>query len=427
MGDRTVCDRMREDWNRRAEEDAEYYVAFGRRNQDDAEFFSSGAYLAGLLVQEFRRMPEVRRDERRALEVGCGMGRLMRHLSRHVGEIHGLDVSDEMIRRGREKLSDVPNAYLHRTDGADLAAFADESFDFVYSFAVFQHIPSRDVVIRYLEEAARVLKPGGVFRFQVNAQPDEADLPDTWNGVRIGERDIVDFSRRSGLRLMALEGGPTQYLWVTLMKPRLEQRPPGTVKIQKITNACSSEPVVPTRGRYAFVAVFAEGLPADSDLNTLGLTVAGVPARLLFLGPSQNDGQQQLNAQLPANLEPGLAPIQLLYRGEPVAPAGVLRVIPPGPMVPRVVSISDGVELLLTNRIVSRTIRVALEEVADLSAFRASIDGRPIEKVEWLLTDPMPPRFDINLYLPEWVANGSHTLELAIGGRRLAPVPIEVA
>ena len=34
---------MRADWNERAGEDANYYVAFGRREQDDEEFFSTGS------------------------------------------------------------------------------------------------------------------------------------------------------------------------------------------------------------------------------------------------------------------------------------------------------------------------------------------------------------------------------------------------
>ena len=38
MADSNVLDRMRQDWNERAREDAHYYVAFGRREQDDAEF-----------------------------------------------------------------------------------------------------------------------------------------------------------------------------------------------------------------------------------------------------------------------------------------------------------------------------------------------------------------------------------------------------
>ena len=34
---------MRADWNERAGEDANYYVAFCRREQDDEEFFSTGS------------------------------------------------------------------------------------------------------------------------------------------------------------------------------------------------------------------------------------------------------------------------------------------------------------------------------------------------------------------------------------------------
>ena len=33
-----VVEKMREDWNARAREDANYYVAFGRRDQEDDEF-----------------------------------------------------------------------------------------------------------------------------------------------------------------------------------------------------------------------------------------------------------------------------------------------------------------------------------------------------------------------------------------------------
>src|SRR5450759_5997911 len=87
-------------------------------------------------------------------------------MASHFGEIHGVDVSDEMIRIGREKLRGIPHAHLHATDGSSLGMFADDSFDMVYSYAVFQHIPSKEVVLEYLRETHRVLKPGGIFRGQ---------------------------------------------------------------------------------------------------------------------------------------------------------------------------------------------------------------------------------------------------------------------
>ena len=43
MSETTVSRQMRSDWNERAREDAYYYVAFGRRGQDDDEFFATAA------------------------------------------------------------------------------------------------------------------------------------------------------------------------------------------------------------------------------------------------------------------------------------------------------------------------------------------------------------------------------------------------
>src|SRR5208283_915076 len=113
MDDPEVLARMRADWNRRAAEDAYYYVAFGRKEQDDAEFFASARDVIRGLSAEWTRLA----GRAAALEIGCGPGRLMAPLAGAFDEIHGVDVSDEMIRRARELLRDTPNAHAHRTSG----------------------------------------------------------------------------------------------------------------------------------------------------------------------------------------------------------------------------------------------------------------------------------------------------------------------
>jgi len=148
MSDPEVSARMREDWNARAREDAGYYVAFGSRDSDDAAFFATATEVINGLEWELRRIPLENRM--RALEIGCGPGRLMRPMSRHFVEIHGVDVSDEMVALAKQKLRDISHAHPHATDGASLRQFPDQHFDFVYSYAVFQHIHSRDVVFEYL-------------------------------------------------------------------------------------------------------------------------------------------------------------------------------------------------------------------------------------------------------------------------------------
>src|ERR1700684_630839 len=158
MDDPETLARMREDWNARAGEDANYYVAFGRREQGEEEFFSTAADVVRDLESQLPRL----RGKSAALEIGCGPGRLMRPMSRHFAEIHGVDVSDEMVRLARERLRHTPNAHTYRVSGSGLELFPDNHFDFVYSYAVFQHIPSREVVFQYLREIRRVLKIGGL-------------------------------------------------------------------------------------------------------------------------------------------------------------------------------------------------------------------------------------------------------------------------
>jgi hypothetical protein len=84
MADSNVLDRMRQDWNERAREDPHYYVAFGRREQDDAEFFASAADVVRGLRAEARHLRSAGGSLPRhpkALEIGCGPGRIMRPLS----------------------------------------------------------------------------------------------------------------------------------------------------------------------------------------------------------------------------------------------------------------------------------------------------------------------------------------------------------
>ncbi len=433
MAEPYVCEQMREDWNRRAREDAKYYVAFGRRSQDDDEFFATGKDLARGLERELKWLPAgANRRAWRALEIGCGLGRLMLPLSGGFGEIHGVDVSDEMVRKAREKLSHVPHAHVHLTTGADLAAFADESFEFVYSYAVFQHIPSRDVVFDYLGEARRVLKTGGIFRFQVNGLAGRMLRYDTWSGVRFSAAEIAEFARQNDFQLLALEGARTQYLWVTLRRQPygwLAEQARRTVemaRIRRITNAHSSEPVAPSRGRFAVIALWLEGLPEDADLNTLNATIGGLEANLTYLGPPAH-GLQQLNVELPASVETGLQPVRVFRVRKPLAQAASVRVIPPAPLVPRVVSVTDGIDLLSGTRITSRSVKVSIEEAAQPEQFEATVDGLPVSDLEHFCTDPRPPLYEVNFSLPAALGAGAHQLEMRIGRRAFAPVPIEVA
>src|SRR5260370_2121871 len=210
MEDPKVLERMRADWNERAGEDAYYYVACGRGEQDDEAFFSTGSCIVQGLEWDLKRV----RGRDAALEIGCGPGRLMRPLSRNFGEVHGVGVSDEMIRLAKDRLRDTPTAHPHHSSGSDLAMFPDEKFDFVYSYAVFQHIPSREVVFNYLREARRVLNTGAILRCQRNGLPPHAKHYHTWTGARTPEARLPPFARvtHPTLRVVLQCSPPSQSL-----------------------------------------------------------------------------------------------------------------------------------------------------------------------------------------------------------------------
>jgi SAM-dependent methyltransferase len=112
-------------------------------------------------------------------------------LSERFGRLIGFDVSGGMVELARENLADAPNAKARQNSGSDLTGVDDESIDFCYSYAVFQHIPDKEVVWSYLRETVRVLKTGGFLKLQFNGLP-------SGQGASEGPPAVTGWSRRSG-------------------------------------------------------------------------------------------------------------------------------------------------------------------------------------------------------------------------------------
>jgi SAM-dependent methyltransferase len=420
----SVSERMRADWNERARKDAHFFVAFGGRDQTEEEFLATAADVLRSIEGQLKRLPgTANRRTWRALEIGCGPGRLVKPLSRHFGEIHGVDVSDEMIRLARERLGELRHAHFHTTDGASLPQFADESFEFIYSYAVFQHIPTQDVVLEYMREVARLLKPGGVFHGQFNGLTPPG-ATDTWSGVAFSAEDIHSFTRENGLQLLNLEGDHTQYMWTTWRKPLpAGQQLGGAPIIRRITNAYTGDSLIPQRGRQAALSLWINNLPADCDLNTIEILVEGEAGVPIYIGPADSQGLQQVNAWLPEGVRTGLVPVELRVNGSALCPVAMARVIPAGPLVPRIVSVTDGVNLVLKNATNTGLVKVQVEEVVATDSVSATIDDQPVP-IQMFRIDPRPPRHNIDIEIPAGLAMGPHSLKIRVGPRRVLSAPL---
>jgi len=209
---------MKEDWNRRSLENARWYIASDVK--DDEEFTRSGEpdvdfALRGLDPQWLGKA--------QALEIGCGTGRMTQFLLRRVWSLCAIDVSSEMIIQAAGRLGRNPNLHLLATNGCDLSVFADNYFDLVLSYIVFQHIPN-SIVRRYFREIHRVLCPGGILRGQVArlhfpgfVQPPDSDT----FSMRSWEPEEVR-SEFKDWREVDLDVIPvtdtTDHIWITAIK-----------------------------------------------------------------------------------------------------------------------------------------------------------------------------------------------------------------
>ncbi len=218
-----VAQRMRDDWNRRATENGRYYVQTERTVWPERDFFRSGEIsVAKLVMSDMGRICGATRSpmDLSIIEIGCGAGRMTRMPARIFADVTGLDVSDEMVSQARSSTADLPNVRVLLGDGATLNALPTASYDLVFSFIVFQHIPSLAIIASYCNDAHRVLRPGGLFKFQVQGDTSVDDNSiDTWTGCPVSRSQARTLARDAGFVLEHEEGAGTQYYWLWFRKP----------------------------------------------------------------------------------------------------------------------------------------------------------------------------------------------------------------
>ncbi len=135
---------------------------FGRWDLD--EFFATGEEEIAQLMAEATRFA-LPKSKERALDFGCGIGRLTQALGKYFGEAVGLDISESMVSRAQEICS-RPNCRFVVNDQPVLPFRSDE-FDLIYSAIVLQHVPEKFLIKSYIAEFVRTLRRGGLLVMQV--------------------------------------------------------------------------------------------------------------------------------------------------------------------------------------------------------------------------------------------------------------------
>lgn len=212
-----TLDKMRRDWDERARENARFYVNTERTDWTDEDFFESGRRTVReeILTDMINICQGKDPKQMKVIEIGCGAGRVTRALAELFGEVHAVDVSGEMVSLAREALRDLPNAHVYQNNGTDLSVLPPGPYDFAFSSIVFQHIPSREIIENYVRDVHRLLRPGALFKFQVQGDPNvETDPDDTWLGVPFTDEQAVAMAERCGFEPRYRHGAGTQYFWL---------------------------------------------------------------------------------------------------------------------------------------------------------------------------------------------------------------------
>ena len=338
---------MKRDWDERARENAKWFINTFKVEQTEAEFEASCLNDMRVNVQAVLPTLTWGRAARalRLLEIGCGIGRMTAPLAHLFGEVHGVDVSGEMIRQGRERLKHLSNVFFYETNGIDFSSFPPDYFEIIFSAYVFQHLPDQEVIRANLRDAYRVLAPGGVIRFAsagVTNSAYEAMEKNTWTGASFAESDSRQIARELGAQLVSLHGSGTQYFWTMLRKPLPAESPQAPLKMQAVGRADNfAVKEIPTRGEQALLGLAITGLSAESvDCNNLSVEWQGKITYPIYVGPefqtsTNNQGEAIIiKLPVPTDLTDGVTEIRLNLPGGTSLSATINIV--PSPIAPPV-------------------------------------------------------------------------------------------
>jgi SAM-dependent methyltransferase len=160
---RSVTDAQWEKWG----EKNPYFGVLGweSRNIDAADtktrFFETGQRHIQDVLETVRHRFGALAQNRRAVDFGCGVGRLLPPLAAAFDEVVAIDISPKMIEVARRNVVGCSNITFHR----GLEEVAGQA-DLVHSYIVLQHIrPAQGMDI--IERLMRLVAPGGVFVLHV--------------------------------------------------------------------------------------------------------------------------------------------------------------------------------------------------------------------------------------------------------------------
>jgi len=132
------------------------------------EFFQQGNDEIDMIMNRIESL-NIEMDYGRALDFGCGVGRLTQALARYFNKVDGVDIAQSMIDLAiiYNKYGESVRYLLNIVDNLDI--LESTTYDFIYTADVLQHL-NPNYSQTYLKEFIRLLSPKGLLVFQIPSE-----------------------------------------------------------------------------------------------------------------------------------------------------------------------------------------------------------------------------------------------------------------
>ena len=198
-----------------------YYIWSRYEEHDEGRYRESGHADIGRLIQKDSSVAaHLDSQTTIALEIGCGNGRLSEFFAPLVKELYVLDISPKMIDLARTRLKDFHNVHF-LVGGGDTYALPDAAIDVVFSYIVFQHFATRQMVERNLQEVLRVLKKGGIAKIQLRETPIRGGwraYTKWYYGVSLPLGEIESILKKGGASNILVKENADKEFWAQFSK-----------------------------------------------------------------------------------------------------------------------------------------------------------------------------------------------------------------
>ena len=156
---------LQENWDNMGRRAPLTAVLTTKMSWSEEDFFETGRKEIQELIHDIESLDQSF-PRGRALDFGCGVGRLTQSLADHYMEVVGVDIAPSMIELAEKLNRHGGRCRYVLNERDDLSIFGCNHFDLIYSNITLQHMEPR-YAFRYINEFLRVLSTDGILVFHM--------------------------------------------------------------------------------------------------------------------------------------------------------------------------------------------------------------------------------------------------------------------